>query len=244
MKELKMIGGLIAKNSTTLLTGLSVAGLISTVISAVRATPKALDIIETIPEDERDVKNVVKHTYKCYIPAVIFGTITVASIIGCNSISLKRHTAMVSAYKISEKLASTYREKVIDNIGVTKEKEIRDQINEDLLVANPVGDKSIFVTGNGDTLFYDSLSGRYFYSSRTDVERVLTRLSRDMLSETTVSLNQVYGDLGLDEVELGDLLGWHIDDGTIDPHITSKVASNGEPCLVLSYYTELRYQPW
>jgi len=47
MKEhLQKLGTLISKNSPTILTGMAVAGLVSTAVLAVRVTPKALRLID------------------------------------------------------------------------------------------------------------------------------------------------------------------------------------------------------
>lgn len=55
----KNLGGVISKNSPTILTGVSVAGLITTIILAVKATPKALGVIDDYvwKKYEREVEN-------------------------------------------------------------------------------------------------------------------------------------------------------------------------------------------
>jgi phenylpropionate dioxygenase-like ring-hydroxylating dioxygenase large terminal subunit len=136
-----------------------------------------------------------------------------------------------------------YRAKVVEQLGKPKEKELRDSIARDRVEANPVTEKNLIVTGKGETLCYDALSGRYFKSDIETIRQVLNKLSRDMMSEQTVSLNQIYSDLDLEETKLGDEMGWHIDDGLIDPSFSSHLA-NGIPCLVLDFETPPRYQPW
>lgn len=111
----------ISKNSPTILTGLSVAGLISTTILAVRATPKAMELIQeeryqkagtTLPLPDLTKKEIIQATYKCYIPAAVMGTVTIACIIGANNINLRRNAALASLYSISEKTMKEYQTKL------------------------------------------------------------------------------------------------------------------------------------
>lgn len=50
-----------------------------------------------------------------------------------------------------------------------------------------------------------------------------------------------YYEIGLDNIKLGDELGWNIDDGYIDLSFSSQLASDGTPCLVIDYTIAPRY---
>lgn len=56
-----------------------------------------------------------------------------------------------------------------------------------------------------------------------------------MRDEIYISLNDLYFELGLDNIKLGDELGWNIDKGYIDINFSSQLDANGTPCLVLDY---------
>ena len=64
----------VSKHSLEILTGLGIAGMITTTILAVKATPKAIKLIED-RKDELDINSteklppveVVKTTWKCFI---------------------------------------------------------------------------------------------------------------------------------------------------------------------------------
>lgn len=240
----------ISKNSPTILTGLSVAGLISTTILAVRATPKAMELIQeeryqkagtTLPLPDLTKKEIIQATYKCYIPAAVMGTVTIACIIGANNINLRRNAALASLYSISEKTMKEYQNKVVETFGKTKEQKVKDEIAKDRVHKNPISDNEIIITGNGETLCYDALSGRYFKSDIEEIKRVMNKLSRDLLSEMFLSMNQVYSELGLRGTKMGDLVGWHVADGLIEPRFSSQLTENGTPCLVIDFDVEPRY---
>ncbi len=90
----------VQKHSPEILTGIGIAGMIATAAIAVKATPKALKMIE---EKEGEVgksltgPEVVKTTWKCYIPAAVSGVCSAACIIGASSINARRNTALVTA---------------------------------------------------------------------------------------------------------------------------------------------------
>src|SRR5450756_64940 len=110
----------IGMNSPTILSGMAVAGVVGTVVLAVKATPKAtVSVSEAeisknvwteaqadahtkgIPVDDYvplTSKEIVQATWKLYLPAAISGTATIACIIGANQIGLRRNAALLGAY--------------------------------------------------------------------------------------------------------------------------------------------------
>lgn len=244
-KTTKAIGDVVAKNSPTILTGMSVAGLIATTVMGIKATPKAIRILEEVQvkkyRDPMTTKEVIAETWKCYLPTIAMGTVTVGCIIGANSINLRRNAALASLYSISETALKEYQAKVVEKIGEKGHREIREAINQEKIVRNPASKNIIIATGKGDTLCYDAWSGRYFWSDPESINRSLNDLSRRLMTEHFISLNDVYYDLSLDGVKSGDYLGWHIDMGLIEPNFSSEIAEDGRPCLVLDFEVAPRY---
>lgn len=252
-KATKNLGNMLAKNSPTILTGMGVAGLLTTTVMAVRATPKALELLEAEkdriykdwdgPREEIVLSNktILDLTWKCYLPAAITGAITIGCIISANSINLKRNAALAGLYSLSEAAMKEYQAKVVETIGKNKERAIKDDIAKDKIHKNPVSDNEIVITGKGDTLCYDALSGRYFKSDIEEIKRAMNKLSRDLLSDMFISLNDIYSELDLRGTNLGDMVGWHVDDGLIEPRFSSQLTENGTPCLVMDFDVEPRY---
>lgn len=243
-KLLSTIGGTLLKNSPAILTGLGVVGFIRTVVSAVTATPKALLLLEEAREkkgEELTKKEMVKTAWKCYIPSMILGGVSIGCVIGANNISAGRNAALVSLYSLTEKTLKDYKETIIDLVGPEEANKIREMVIEKKIENNPVIDEEIIMTGKGDTLCYDNLAGRYFKSDIEFIKQAINKLGRDMLTEDVVTLNDVYSELGLHQTKLGDIVSWHILDGHFEPKFSSHLSSRGTPCLVLDFYTEPRY---
>ena len=108
----------LTKHSSEILTGIGIAGMITTTILAVKATPKALGLIEESKKewgvDELSPIDTIKVAWKPYIPAMATGVASVACLIGASSVNMKRNAALATAYKLSETAFSEYKEKVVE----------------------------------------------------------------------------------------------------------------------------------
>ena len=240
-KITKNLGGLISKNSPHILTGIACAGVISTVVLAVKNTPQALAIIEE-EERYRERKNIqsatkvekVKLTWKCYAPATVMGVVTIGCILGANTVHTRRNAALASIYAISESAFREYKSKVVQEIGKTKESKIQDEIAKDHILKNPVHNNNIIFTGNGDVLCYETLSGRYFTSSYETIRQKINDLNFRLRDEMHISLNDLYYELNLEPIELGNLMEFNIDKGYIEPQYSTQLTEDSRPCLVIS----------
>lgn len=234
------------KHSPEILTGIGIAGMITTTVLAVRATPKALELLEEKKNedwvDELSPLEVVKTAWRPYVPAAVTGVASVACLIGASSVNAKRNAALATAYKLSETALTEYREKVIETIGEKKEKTVRDKVAEERVKKNPVSKSEVVVTNNGTTLCFDPISARYFKSSIDKIKRAENELNKQMLHDISgyVSLNEFYDELGLDHTSVGDDLGWNVD-RLIDISFSSQLNDNGEPSVVLDYLVAPKY---
>ncbi|MCD8119699.1 MAG: DUF6353 family protein [Lachnospiraceae bacterium] len=234
------------RRSPEILTGLGIAGMIGTVVWSVKSTPKALTLIEE-KKKELDVEKLtptetIKTTYKCYIPAAVTGAVSVACLIGANSVNSKRNAALAAALTISENSMKEYSSKVVEELGEKKEKAIRDEIAKDKIEKDPVSEKEVIVTGKGDVLCYDTISGRYFKSDIDKIKRIQAELNQRLILENYISMNEFYYEIGLPSIKIGDDLGWNVNDGTIDISFSSQLADEGTPCLVVDFsYFAPRY---
>lgn len=258
----KSISTFATKNSPALLTALGIAGFGVALVEMAKATPKALKKIEEEKERQNEelrqeaIENgheeygqvtnlkpldVVKVTWKCYIPVAITATLATACVIGGCSVNMKRNAALATAYTLSETAFKEYRNKVVETIGEKKEEAVRDSIAQDKVTANPVRSNEVIITGKGETLCYDVHGGRYFKSDIEKIRRVENELNKRMLSEHYISLNEFYYELGLSATKSGDELGWNLDDGFIDVHFSSVLNEDGNPCLAIDYHIAPRY---
>lgn len=227
----------VKKRTPEILTGVGITGMITTTVLAVKATPKAMMLIEERKLDLSVEKlpklEVVKTVWPCYIPSLISGVASTACLIGANSVNMSRNAALAAAYALSETKFKDYKEGVIKTLGEKRDSDVRDEIAKKKIENAPVTDKEIIMTGQGETLCYEPLSGRYFRSDIEKVRGAVNNINFMLLNDDYISLNDFYCELGLGETKMGEQLGWHIQGGKVDVHFSTQLAQNGEPCLVI-----------
>lgn len=245
MGAVKSVQHSLAKHSPEILTGIGIAGMLTTAVLAVKATPKALQLIEEAKRENRKDEltpiETVKATWKCYIPAAATAITSTVCLAGASSVHLKRNAAIGAAYELSKTALKEYSAKVVETVGEETEHKIREKVDKERLENNPASKGEVIITGNGDELVYDSLSGRYFKASPVNIERAINQLNKDLLRDMYVSLNEFYDELDLDHTDLGDSLGWKLDDGLVTVYFTSQLTDDNRPCIVMNYGVAPRY---
>ena len=239
------------KHSPEILTGIGIAGMITTTILAVKATPKAIRLIEAAEKDKYDevvgdgmsagrepltAMETVKVAWKPYIPAVVTGMLATGCLIGGNSIHARRNAALATAYQLSSTALKEYKAKVVETIGEKKEEKIRDSIAKDKLEKNITNEQTVLITGSGHTKCYDVFSDRQFESDIDKIKRAVNELNYRMNTgmEMYISVNEFYDEIGLKHTQPGDVMGWRIDRGLIDIHYGSMLI-NDQPYVTIEF---------
>jgi len=236
----------ISKHSPEILTGIGIAGMVTTTVMAVKATPKAIELIEEKKnDDDVDKLSLVESVitaWTCYIPAAVTGSLSIACLVGASSVNVRRNAALATAYTLSESALKQYQGKVIEAIGEKKEQSIRDAVAKDRIDRNPVSSREVIITERGNTLCYDVTSGRYFKTDIDKLKKAEQELNRRMRDEMYISLNDFYYEVGLNPTSVGDDIGWNIDRGYIELDFSSQLADDGTPCLVIDYRVAPKYE--
>lgn len=239
----------VSKHSPEILTGLGIAGMITTTVLAVRATPKALELIKD-KKEELDIDQTeklpavetVRTTWKCYIPAAVTGVTSIACLIGASSVNTRRNAALTAAYNLSATALSEYKEKVIETVGEKKEQLVRDKVAEERLKKEPVNQSAIVVSGKGNTRCFDTITKQRFTSDIETIRSIVNDLNERMINgEDSISLNEFYYELGIDGTSIGDELGWNISRGKIKVDFNAQLDTDGIPCIVIDYVNPPEY---
>lgn len=246
----KRTGKFLARKSPVILTGIGIAGMVTSTILAVKATPKALALIDIQKEREAEGleepltnAGVVKLTWKCYIPSAAMGAVSVACLISANTVNGKQKAALATAYTLSETALRTYKDKVVELIGEEKAKEVQTAVAQEQVNRLPAKDKEVIIVPKSGHTCIEPISGRPFESDIDAIQRCVNKLNREMQTSFYITLNDWYSELGLKTVEssVGEAMGWCIDDGLIDVGFSACVAEDGRPCLVIDYISSPRY---
>lgn len=244
------------QKSPEILTGVGIGLGACTAVLAVKATPKALMLIEEKKREiNRDIleeakanghdecgyvdklkpMDTVRVAWKCYIPAALTGVASVTCLVGASTTSARRNAALAAAYTISESALKDYKKKVVEVVGEKKEKVVRDEVAKEKIRRDPVENKEIIITEKGETRCYDILSGRYFKSDIDMLNKAVNELNRKLIDQSYMSLNDFYYAIGLSDIKIGDYLGWRVDQGLIELEFSAQLSNDGVPCLVMDF---------
>lgn len=193
------------KNASTILTVVGGAGVVATSVLAVKATPKAMALLENAKDEkgeELTKSEAVLVAGPAYIPAIITGAATIACIFGANALNKRQQAAITSAYALLDNSYKEYKKKAEELYGEDANQKIRAGIAKDKYV-------DCEICGHGDKrLFYDEFSGRYFESTMEDVITAQYALNRMISLNGGAYLNEWYEELGIEGTDYGAYLGW------------------------------------
>lgn len=230
------------RNSSTILTCVGALGVIATSVMAVKATPKALILLEEAKEEKGEDLNkfeVVKVAAPVYIPSAVIGASTIACIFGANMLNKRNQAALMSAYALLDSSYRDYKNKTEELYGEEADLKIREEI------AKGKYDEIDISVGNGKQLFFDEYSGRYFESSMEDVIRAEYELNKILSNDYGVFLNEFYELLGLETTDYGNYLGWSSFElvetywsSWVDFEHTKVIMEDGLECTIITMLME------
>ena len=231
------MGKFLSKNSPAILTGMGVAGVFSTAYLASKATLKTARELE---DEDLDKKEVAKICVRNYLPAVVSGTTAAICIVGANKIGTKRVTTLATAYSVSERALRELETHVKEEVGEKKFKKIKDDINREHVIINPVNNNEIINAG-GNITCLDGFSGRYFMSTPEKIHKAVNDINYMLMNQMYVTLNEFYYQLGIPSITQGNEFGWNINvEGQINVDLTSTLDDSDRPILVMDYRVQPR----
>lgn len=195
------------RNSPTILTFLGAAGVVATSIAAVKATPKAMTLLEKTKEEkgeELTKLEMVKVAGPAYIPAIAIGASTIACIFGANALNKKTQASIMSAYALLDTSYKQYKSKVKELYGENSDRNVKKEIAKDKFKDNDIH------INNEKILFFDFYSLRYFESTERLVLKAENRVNELLKLYGRASLNDFYESLGMPTAYTGYELWWNV----------------------------------
>ena len=193
------------RNSSTILTFVGAAGVVATSVMAVKATPKALRMIEDAKEEKGEDLTKFETLVVAgpsYIPAAVTGLATIGCIVGANILNKHQQAALTSAYVLLDQSYKDYKKKVNELFG----EEADDQVKV-AIVKDKYGERE-FDLASDKKLYYDMFSEQYFEATPYAVSRAEYEVNRLNVSEGYAYLNDWYISLGIKPLDYGYEFGW------------------------------------
>lgn len=276
------------KHSPEILVVAGVVGAVASAVIACKATTKvgkiteeAKDMIDAIHESEKNGVTPAGETYtkedcqkdlaityvqtgikygKLYAPAVILGSLSIASILASNNILRKRNVALGAAYAAIDKSFKEYRGRVIERFGEQVDHELKYNIKakkfEEVETDPETGKqkkvkKTVMVTDpnlqSDYAVYFDNKSRNY--ETNMDYNRMFLKAQQQFANDKLqarghIFLNEVLDDLDLPRSPAGQIVGWTKEgpDGYVNFRIleVERETEDGrhEPALLLDFNVE------
>lgn len=235
------------RNGSTILTVIGGVGVVITSVLAVKATPKAMRLIEEAKEEKGEELTkweIVQSAGPAYLPSLVMGTATIACIFVANVIGRRQQAALASAYALLDQTHKEYKRKVVDVYGSEADQKVRAEITKDHY--NEGGIEDEYEEDDGKILFYDQFSRRYFRSTMEEVLKAEYNTNRQLAVNAGVYLNEFYEFLDLPPITAGKELGWFT--GILESHYWASWIEFDHEKFVTDdglegYIIQMRYEP-
>lgn len=179
--------------------------MITTSVMAVKATPKALLLLEEAKKKKGEkltAAEKVKVAGPAYIPASLVGVATIACIFGANSLSKNQQASLMSAYAMLDASYKEYREKVTELYGENADTDVKNEIVKDKYKEADIQRQP------EKELFFDEFSGRFFNSTKEKVLQAQYQVNRDLFMQSSATINDFYYYLDIPPIDGGEHIGW------------------------------------
>ena len=201
-------------NSPAIFTGLAMVGTVTTTVLAVKATPAAMDCMDAAyleKGDKLDKKEVVKATWKCYIPAAVSGGLAIGCIVAANYAHIRKETAMAAMASFFEKRYFDYKDKVIELMDEETDRTIETDLALDKMVDNPSKKKKV---KDEELLCYEPNTEQYFITTAMELTWAKLTANKILSMQEKVTLNEIlalFPDAN-HKKSIGNRLGWYMDE--------------------------------
>lgn len=221
---------LLKKNSPLIMTVIASGGVIVTTVLAVKATPKAIKLLEEAEYEKGEPLTVIekiKYGWEPYVYCGLSCIATIGCIVSVQYLNHKQQISLVSAYSILENSFTQYRDNIKQLCGndvdlLAREEIVRAKYDPDELMA-PETDE--------DLLFFDYQGARFFWSSLYNVIRAEHQALETLNTRGYMCLNEYYDYLGIPRIDFGYQLGWS-DIESCDPYNVKELEFNYEKVMM------------
>ena len=229
-----------------ILIGIGITGCVASIFMASYATLKAKEEVDNANSKTKNKlsnKEIIKSTYKFYLPTAIVSVTSIGMIIeGTKIFKDKNDNLLKSAYALTETLSIQNKlfkefcsEEDIEKIK-EKTKEIKNDKNGFKIGEIPkdnIDDKIIC---------FESFSGSYLETSIKCIRDTERELNKRLIDEDYITLNEFLESLGHDGSEIGDKFRWSKEmDLYIDLDLDARISEKGEFVLVINHNIEPVY---
>lgn len=197
----------VRRQSPIMLAAAACVGVGLTVYSAIKASKKAEEVKDDLPEDV-EILDEVKAVAPVYVETIILGGATIFCIAGSTILSKRQIINLTASYALLERQFFRYKDRVADIFGFAEAEDV-----EKTIIFDDMAEKEHPLPEEDEDLFFDVNSKRYFTDTEMHVELAEYKFKDYLITNGEAGLNTFYDILDHAEMpplEKLDALGWNI----------------------------------
>lgn len=225
-------------NASIILDGLGICGFISAEILISKQTPVALELCKENKVENGTLVEKAKVSWKAFLWPAVLTCGSIACVVAAHRVDAKKLSGWIAACQLSQAAVVDLKNATTEVVGEKNVKKIEQKIAEKKCNAKPLEEAEIINTGFGSTLCFDAICGRYFRSDISKIKEGVNAFNAKLVEDDYESLNDLYYELHLPDVGIGNILGWNMmklvtRDNLLHPIYTSMNADDGTPVFVI-----------
>lgn len=223
------------RNSPHIFFAVGIVGVVGGTVLACKATMKVGDVLDEMKEDVEAVKNDLNGTtdyqrdlayayvqgtariVKLYAPAVLVTGVSIAALTGSHVQLTKRNTTLTIAYAGLQKAYEEYRERVRQELGEEKERDIYHGVTTEKVKIDGKTVDQKTVDPNKLSPYarvFDKMSSNW--QPEPEYNMLFLKAQQNyfnhlLQSRRHVFLNEVYDALDIPRTRVGQVVGWYLD---------------------------------
>ncbi|MFL5659833.1 MAG: DUF6353 family protein [Ktedonobacteraceae bacterium] len=167
-----------------------------------------------------------------FVPPVLTGSVTIASIIMAHKMSAQKAAALIAAYGFVQKDFEEYKEKVSEKLTGPKQTQVDDELAQERVDKTP-GHQNIVIV-EGEVLCFDEPTARYFRSTMQNIEKAVNAINAEIIHHDHANASFFYEELGLPATSWTDEVGWNTD-RLLKLKYSTVLSPDGRPCIAIDF---------
>ena len=244
-KIVKAVNGFLKTHQETLLTGAIIASTVVAVYSAVKCTPKCMQILDELHDAPALEKT--KKILPVMAPTIAATGASIGLTVLSHKLTSEKITALASAYSVAKTMKDEYEDKTKEIVGEEKAKEIEraaltDRANRISAENSTVEYYETVDSNDGEKMWWilEPITGKEFRASKASIVRVVNWFNGEIIDardqnddEFDVTIADIFKKLGLNGVgSCAEMFGVNaLEDGILNVNLDgvyNHVDSKGE----------------
>jgi hypothetical protein len=225
-------------NAPSILLALGLGGFFSAVFYTAHVAPKARDILSDLPAETSKLDQ-ARSIIPTYAPVAGLLIASTGAVLASNRIMRNRYAALMVLYSFTDQMANRWKDAAQEEVS----KKSFQKIKERVVGSDKPMPEEVRNSG-ASTILFDKYSDRWFTANSVEsVRQAMNDVNATIFREDFAPLNDFYFAIGLNSIDYGNEVGWHVDDSPIEIQLIPIIEHEPEPVpyIAISFSVKPRH---